>query len=103
MARMTSTTTARDVVRDTLENQFGLADRVVDESSLANSVARFRERGRETSVRRQTRIGVDLENPERAIRADVPASSWDRLWKPEGGGAIIDRIKAHVDAGTIRI
>ena len=40
---------------------------------------------------------------ERAIRADVPASSWDRLWKPEGGGGIIDRIKAHVDAGTIRI
>ena len=40
---------------------------------------------------------------ERAVRADVPASSWDRLWKPEGGGGIIDRIKAHVDAGTIRI
>ena len=30
---------------DALENQFGLADRIVDESALANSVARFRERG----------------------------------------------------------
>ncbi len=30
---------------DALENQFGLADRIVDEASLANSVERFRERG----------------------------------------------------------
>ena len=30
---------------EALENQFGLADRIVDESALANSVARFRERG----------------------------------------------------------
>jgi cysteine synthase A len=30
---------------DALENQFGLADRVVDEGALGNSVARFRERG----------------------------------------------------------
>lgn len=29
---------------EALENQFGLADRIVDESALANSVARFRER-----------------------------------------------------------
>jgi len=31
--------------REALENQFGLADRVVDADSLARSVARFRERG----------------------------------------------------------
>ncbi len=31
--------------RAALENQFGLADRIVDEAALANSVARFRERG----------------------------------------------------------
>ena len=30
---------------DALENQFGLADRTVDESAIANSVSRFRERG----------------------------------------------------------
>ncbi|MGA1588738.1 MAG: pyridoxal-5'-phosphate-dependent protein subunit beta [Ilumatobacteraceae bacterium] len=30
---------------DALENQFGLADRIVDESAIANSAARFRERG----------------------------------------------------------
>ncbi|MGA0153522.1 MAG: hypothetical protein ACO3LG_07785, partial [Ilumatobacteraceae bacterium] len=39
----TSATTS--VISDALENQFGLADRVVDEAALANSVARFREQG----------------------------------------------------------
>ena len=34
-----------DILRDALENQFGLADTVVDAASLANSVARFREQG----------------------------------------------------------
>ena len=34
-----------DILRDALENQFGLADTVVDPASLANSVARFREQG----------------------------------------------------------
>lgn len=34
-----------DPIAHALENQFGLADRIVDEASLANSVARFRERG----------------------------------------------------------
>ncbi len=37
--------TSADVHRSTLENQFGLADRVVDAGALANSVARFRDRG----------------------------------------------------------
>ena len=32
-------------LQDALVNQFGLADTVVDEASLANSVARFREQG----------------------------------------------------------
>jgi hypothetical protein len=34
-----------DILRDALENQFGLADSVVDPASLANSVSRFREQG----------------------------------------------------------
>ena len=34
-----------DPLQDALVNQFGLADTVVDEASLANSVARFREQG----------------------------------------------------------
>ena len=42
---MTGVTLAIDPLQDALINQFGLADTVVDESSLANSVARFREQG----------------------------------------------------------
>ena len=41
---MTATHEADDATA-ALENQFGLADRIVDEASLANSVERFRERG----------------------------------------------------------
>ncbi|MBU6317062.1 MAG: pyridoxal-5'-phosphate-dependent protein subunit beta, partial [Acidobacteria bacterium] len=39
------TSVAIDPIAHALENQFGLADRVVDEASLANSISRFRERG----------------------------------------------------------
>ena len=37
--------TVTDANRDALENQFGLADRVVDPDALARSVDRFRDRG----------------------------------------------------------
>ena len=47
---MTSSTsgaaTGTDPIAHALENQFGLADRVVDPASLENSVARFRETSR---------------------------------------------------------
>jgi cysteine synthase A len=42
---VTSSPVAADPIAEALENQFGLADRVVDESALANSVGRFREQG----------------------------------------------------------
>jgi cysteine synthase A len=43
---MTSSTIGTaDPIAHALENQFGLADRVVDEAALANSARRFRERG----------------------------------------------------------
>ena len=37
--------TSTDTLHAALEDQFGLADRVVDEAALAASVERFRERG----------------------------------------------------------
>ncbi len=40
-----TTRTTDDQHRDALENQFGLADRIVDSDSLARSVERFRQRG----------------------------------------------------------
>jgi cysteine synthase A len=42
---VTTLADSTDLHAAALENQFGLADRVVDESALANSVARFREQG----------------------------------------------------------
>ncbi len=41
---MTAAPLTDDPHRTALENQFGLADRIVDEQALTNSVARFRER-----------------------------------------------------------
>ena len=41
----TSAATAFEPLANALENQFGLADRVIDPAALANSVARFREQG----------------------------------------------------------
>ncbi len=41
---MTSVAPGTDQIAHALENQFGLADRVVDAGALANSVERFRER-----------------------------------------------------------
>jgi len=38
-------TTTEQVHQDALVNQFGLADTIIDEDALANSVARFREQG----------------------------------------------------------
>jgi len=50
MSNMTASThapsgQATDQIAFALENQFGLADRVVDEAALSNSVRRFREQG----------------------------------------------------------
>ena len=44
MSNVTATIERQDLT-DALENQFGLADRILDETALANSVERFRERG----------------------------------------------------------
>ena len=42
---MTAIASPLDVRTSALENQFGLADRIVDEQALTNSVQRFREQG----------------------------------------------------------
>ena len=43
--RQNAPVTLTDPTADALESRYGLADRVVDEEALANSVERFRERG----------------------------------------------------------
>src|SRR3954464_15084075 len=42
---MNTLSNAGELASDALENQFGLADRVIDEGALANSIRRFREQG----------------------------------------------------------
>ena len=42
---MTAPAADVDSTTQALENQFGLADRIIDEAALANSVERFREQG----------------------------------------------------------
>jgi cysteine synthase len=42
---MSNVTVTDDPITNALENQFGLADRVIDDAALRNSVERFRERG----------------------------------------------------------
>jgi len=45
MTTLGGSTATTDPIAHALENQFGLADRVVDAAAMANSVTRFRERG----------------------------------------------------------
>ena len=40
---------------------------------------------------------------ERAVKQEVPTASWDRLWKPEVGAGIIEKIKKHVDDKRIEV
>ena len=81
-----------------LENQFGLADRVVDAVSLANSVARFRERGitlptfaelADPSTIRPGRVGdADPQGPD-------PRNLWRVHWYNDLAGERVD-VPDHV-------
>ena len=62
-----------DVVDSTafaLENQFGLADRIVDEDALANSVERFRQQGTTLPTRTATELS-DTVNKRCAYPANA--------------------------------
>ena len=86
--------TVTDAHRDALENQFGLADRIVDETALTSSVARFRERGISlptfaeladpSSFRHAEQVGdADPHGPgAHSPRTPAPASA---AWRPAYG------------------
>ncbi len=72
--------TGTDLHRDALENQFGLADRIVDPDSLTRNVDRFRERG----IRLPT--FAELADPatfDHAVVADADPQGPDarNLWR----------------------
>ena len=77
---MTTSAATTDPIAHALENQFGLADRVVDAASLANSVARFRERGITLPTFAQL---ADPSSVDPAIVGDAPKNGPDarNLWR----------------------
>jgi cysteine synthase len=76
-----SSVTATDLHRDALENQFGLADRIVDEAALANSVARFRDRGITLPTFAQLADPSTFAHAERVGDADPQGQDPRNLWR----------------------
>ncbi|MFZ9042718.1 MAG: pyridoxal-5'-phosphate-dependent protein subunit beta [Ilumatobacteraceae bacterium] len=70
-----------DTHRDALENQFGLADRVVDDAALDNSVARFRERGITLPTFAQLADPSTFDHATRVGDADHQGPDARNLWR----------------------
>ncbi len=64
-----------------LENQFGLADRVVDGAALANTVDRFRERGISLPTFAQLADPSSFDHAERVGDADHQGPDARNLWR----------------------
>jgi cysteine synthase A len=64
-----------------LENQFGLADRVVDEAALANSVRRFRERGIRLPTFAQLADPSSFDHVSSVGDADPQGADARNLWR----------------------
>jgi len=66
---------------DALENQFGLADRIVDEGALANSVQRFREQGITLPTFAQLADPSTFDQAEKVGDADPQGPDARNLWR----------------------
>ncbi|MEJ7799869.1 MAG: pyridoxal-phosphate dependent enzyme [Ilumatobacter sp.] len=64
-----------------LENQFGLADRVVDEAALANTVARFRERAISLPTFAQLADPSSFDHAQHVGDADPQGPDARNLWR----------------------
>ena len=73
-ARVDSTTAA-------LENQFGLADRIIDEAALANSVERFREQGITLPTFAQLEDPSTFDHATKVGDADPQGPDARNLWR----------------------
>src|SRR5215207_10629261 len=73
--------TAIDSHREALENQFGLADRVVDEQSLQRSVDRFRERGITMPTFGELADPSRFDHGQRVGDADPQGADARNLWR----------------------
>ena len=74
-------TTDDDVTAAALENQFGLAERVVDEASLANSVERFAERGIRLPTFSELADPTTFDHDELVGDADPQTADPRNLWR----------------------
>jgi len=66
---------------EALENQFGLADRIVDETTLANSVVRFREQGIRLPTFAQLADPTSFDHGEAVGDSDAQAPDSRNLWR----------------------
>jgi len=66
---------------DALENQFGLADRIVDEAALGNSVQRFREQGIKLPTFRQLADPTTFDHAALVGDADPQGPDARNLWR----------------------
>ena len=64
-----------------LENQFGLADRIVDDAALANSVQRFRERGISLPTFAQLADPSSFDHATAVADADPQGPDARNLWR----------------------
>src|SRR5690348_7561515 len=76
-----SVVTITDSHRDALENQFGLADRVVDADSLARNVERFRERGITLPTFAALADPSSFDHAARVGHADPQGPDARNLWR----------------------
>ena len=78
---MTTIDNTDATISEALENQFGLADRVVDEGALANSIQRFREQGITLPTFAQLADPSTFDHAEKVGDADPQGPDARNLWR----------------------
>ena len=76
-----SSVTVTDTHTAALEDQFGLADRIVDEAALAHSVERFRERGIQLPSFAELADPLSFDHAGRVGEADPHGPDARNLWR----------------------
>jgi len=79
--RLSNVTDALDATTAAMENQLGLADRIVDTAALANSVQRFRERGIVLPTFAQLEDPSTFDQGVRVGDADPDGPDARNLWR----------------------
>ena len=81
MANVTAPADLVDATTQALENQFGLADRIIDEAALANSVERFRAQGVTLPTFAQLEDPSSFDHATKVGDADLHGPDARNLWR----------------------